>query len=231
MLKLTKGGKLLETEWVYDEALDKGSYITKDITNEAFRHLHEPCELEEGLQLIDVFKLLNTELELFDAFIGNNCKEIVTLGLSNPVEPSKDGMEFLELYWQYEIVKKWDKDVETEELITVGNVFPEFHGWGVWPKEGTGFPEDTEGGFSVALTPANELVLYPLKLRKSCPIFDESTMSSVTPLPTPQFSLFHILYGITWEISWHGTEEDKTRVSSELKNTIEKIKANKSKDL
>ena len=104
-LRITKGGKLIETRWVYDEGKSEGDYKKVDVSDQAIRLLYSYCDLEEGVTLKDVFLLLNSEIDVFDAVIGNWCKELVTEGLTKPAKPydltNEEAVEFLELKWSF----------------------------------------------------------------------------------------------------------------------------------
>ena len=226
MLKINKGGILTETKWVWDEEKDVGSYVTTDVTDVAIRSMWDCCELADDVVLQDIFLLLNTELDIFDAMIGNWCREIVTEGLKAPKIPDlTDGMEFLELYWMYDLCKKWIDDKELDEYELVGNSFPGFHGWGVWPMDkDCGVPEAVQGGYGVSFTPANELALYPLRLNKLLSITcDEDDRKNIN-FPNPGFTLGNILYGIIWELSFHGGPTSRDEQSEQLKAMVDKIK-------
>src|SRR4051812_23831174 len=100
-LVIRPGGKLIKISG----DLDSQSYAEKDVTELALQKLWEPCLIAEGVVLRDVFLLLNSKLEAFDSVITYWCKEIVTEGLSNPVQLPEDDreeekIEYLELYWR-----------------------------------------------------------------------------------------------------------------------------------
>lgn len=224
MIKITKGGRLEKTVWHYDEEKDEGSYVTKDVTDSAISHMWDYCELADDLVLQDIFLLLNTELDIFDAMIGNWCKEIVTEGLKTPKVPDLiEGMEFLELYWHYDLGKKWVNDVETDEYQIIGNNFPDFHGYGTWSMD-EGVEEPMEGGFGVSFTPANELALYPIRLNKTLVIDCDDESKRSIDFPNPSFTLGHIFIGIIWELSFHGSPGNRKKTSDKIKSAISKIK-------
>lgn len=109
-LKIVKGGKLIETKWVYDKVKDEGSYVKKDVTDQAIRLLFDKCELDKGITLRDVLLLLNTELEIFNAVFGNWCKEFVTEGLNGAKSDDNHakGIDYLELYWHFDVNQEWE---------------------------------------------------------------------------------------------------------------------------
>jgi hypothetical protein len=70
-LQIRKGGKLVDTRWIYDREKDQGEYQEFDVTDKAVRHLFDICYLAEDVTLKDLFLLLNTNLEQFDLIFGN----------------------------------------------------------------------------------------------------------------------------------------------------------------
>lgn len=230
MLRISKGGKLIENEWVYDKEKEEGSYVDFDRTENAIRHLFDACELEEGITLKDVFLLLNTELDIFDSVLGNWCKEIVTEGLSK--EPkiydlsvySPDQIEYLELYFTpgYESYEGKDS--------FYGFSRPDFHGVGVVLQEEKDFYKKGERiPWGISFTPANELINIPVKLNKeftiyhsilSKPEYDGSPdFGVIKRFNNPQYTLGHILNGIIWEMSFYGGPETRDGFNKELHDT------------
>lgn len=182
-LQIVKGGKLIETYWHYDEEKDKGSYKTKDVTDQAIRNLYSYCDLEEGVTLKDVFLLLNSELDIFDAVLGNWCKEIVNEGLTKPEKlydtTDEEAIEFLELYWGLES----DKHEGNDETL-LGFNFPNFHGIGIERKKDCYFDWNNKDGskaimhskgertpWAIEYTPTNELINIPVKLKRDAKVY------------------------------------------------------------
>ena len=50
-LELRKGGKLVETKWVYDKQAKKGEYKEFDRTANGLRHLFDTCVLAPDVTL------------------------------------------------------------------------------------------------------------------------------------------------------------------------------------
>lgn len=202
--EIRKGGKLISTEWVYDEETETGSYQQFDRTDVAVRCSFEYCDIAEDVTLKDIFLLLNRDLDHWEFFLGNWCKEIVTEGLTG--KPGSDAndreIDYLEIY----------NDVtETnceDETYTSGLVVPDFHGYGDWDDE-------TKGGIGVSFTPSNELINLPVKISKDLPIYSER--QKLTTFKNPTYSLGQILYAIIWELSFHGGPDSR----DELKDTLD----------
>lgn len=237
-LTIKKGGKLVETKWVFDEKADEGSYQDFDKTDSALRYLFDTCELEEDVTLKDIFLLLNTELVLFDAVIGNWCKEIVTEGLTQPGKPydlskyDPEQIEYLELGYTPEYSKNKD-----EGTCLYGFTRPDFGGVGVELKN-DGDMEHWEKGqrvsWGISLTPANELINIPVKLSKEFTVYPsilnedwDSRTRMQNPLAkfeNPQYTLGNILHGIIWEMSFHGGPDSRQGFKESLDAQVEEIK-------
>ena len=249
-LEIRKGGRLVETKWKYDETIKKGEYVERDITKNAIRYLFEPCELEQGVSLRDVFLLLNTELDIFDSIIGNWCKEIVTEGLTQPSKPyqfDEEGIEYLELYWSF----YYDDGSEYGPSF-YGYNRPSFHGIGFERKENKYFDWTSKDGskdiehakgsrtnWGISFSKANDLIDIPVKLDDKVTVFDDNLDHegdhkaktgwhySLTEYKGATYTLGNILEGIVWEMSFHGGPGNRDKVSQELRDTVDDIKSGK----
>ena len=233
-LEIRKGGKLIETKWVYDKKLKQGEYKEFDKTDQAIRKLFETCELAPDVTLKDIFQLLNTELDLFDAVIGNWCKEIVTEGLTQPEKPydlsvyNPDQIEYLELRFTPE----YDNDGDNTKDYLNGLCRPDFSATGVvLQDEHEHYKKGERIPWSISFTPANELINIPVKLAKDMVIYEGILKTKVTDLPkqlavfdNPQYTLGNILYGIIWEMSFHGGPNSRNDFHKDLLKTVDSIK-------
>jgi len=228
-LKIKKGGTLWRTRWVYDEAKGEGSYVEKDVTERAVTLLFEHCELDAGVTLRDIFLLLKTELGIFDAIIGNWCEEIVNEGLTREKTPDRNSdIEYLELYWH--IYK--DKDYDTKKSTFGGYIFPQFHGVG-FLQEKDKFDEygnlECKAGdrtpYGISFTPASDLIDLPIKLDAEVRIYNEDDWKE-TPqtFELGEYSLGHILYGVIWELSFHGGPDQRDETAKDLFNSVDEMR-------
>lgn len=233
-IELRKGGKLIEIKWVYDKAKGEGEYQEFDITKQAIRHLFEVCELEEGVTLKDIFLLLNTELDIFDAVIGNWCKDIVTEGLTQPEKPydlstyDPDQIEYLELVYTPE----YDLDGDDKDVL-YGIHRPDFGGVGVvLQAENEHHKAGERIAWGVSFTPSNELINIPVKLSDKFSIYEgilkwdkTSTGDRVlASFSNPTYTLGGILEGIIWELSFHGGPGSRKIRKDELDEAVKSIK-------
>lgn len=227
-LKITKNGKLLKTKWIYDEKKDIGSYKTCDVTNFAPYHLFEICDLDTDIRLKDIFKLIKKHEDIFEIILGNWCKDFINEGLKKRKKKytgkyDKDEIEYLELYWILE------QQIFEDGEYFYGIEFPDFHGIGYKLKEEYMYHKKGERiNWSVSLTPVNELMNIPVKLKRTADIYkDDYTIKKLNAqkkieIKGMQFTLGHILYGILWELSFHGNPKNRKDFSKHLKEIAEK---------
>ncbi len=177
---LTKNAQLIETYWEYDEEIKEGSYKDKIIDFVSPHYLHEKkCVLEEGITLQNIFDYMVKNIAFWSITIGNWCEEIVTEGLLPPEQANIES-EYLELYWSL--------NVEEEETY-----FPyrmDFHG------------KHNDTNLSLSFCSANDLALLPVKVNTKLKMYndkdEEKDLGNLNP------TLFQILYGIIWELSFFG---------------------------
>ncbi len=245
-LEIRKGGKLIETKWVYDKAAKQGEYKEFDRTDSALRHIWDNCQLSADVTLRDIFLLLNTELDVFDALIGNWCKEIVTEGLTKPAKAvgvyDPDEIEFLELRQNF----YYDESSQYGPSF-YGYNRPDFGGVGYelkedklfdWIDKATGkpaieWPKGERIPWGISFSKANDLIDLPVKLDTEARVFNENVddkvnyHNQITTYKGATYSLGSILYGIIWEMSFHGGPDKRDEVGDGLRQTVADIKSGK----
>lgn len=236
-LEIRKGGKLIETKWIYDKVAKQGAYHDIDRTDQAIRNLFEVCELAPDVTLKDIFLLLNSEIDIFDAVIGNWCKEIVTEGLTAPEKPydlnvyDPEQIEYLELRFTPE----YESDGDGTEDYLQGFTRPDFGGTGVELRNDGDQEHYSKGDripWGISFTPANELINIPVRLAKDVAIYEGILKSKSGQMPNklaefknPSFTLGQILEGIIWEMSFHGGPDKRDAFNKDLRETVDKIKS------
>jgi|CXWL01.1.fsa_nt_gi hypothetical protein len=242
-MKLKKGGEL----WYFShdrDAEDGGGW--RNVTKNAFQHLFDECDLEDGVTLRDIFLLARENMWILEPVIGNWIKEIVAEGLDNPsktvFEYDPYQCEYLELYWHLR-QSTHDYSGSIEKTFS-GTHFPDFGGTGyeikeTFKEENSGFEylAGTRISMAIDFSPTPGLIDLPVKLNRDCRIYDEDYTKPVETrynkeeggYPTiykadgMQFTLGHILQGIFWELSFCGGPEDRDAKAKELKDTIARI--------
>jgi len=217
-LTINKGGILNKTEWEYDEKTDSGDYVVTEV-EEPIGVLGEECDLGEGVTLRDVFILLNKDVNLYSLILRNWTKEIVTEGLSGKTHQGDDlNIDYIELYWHIEkIIDKEDGN------HLCGASFPALHGYGDWD-------EKTKGGISLVGLPAYSIIDLPLRIAKKTSVhttdLDDINNRHNGPFDLGELTptLFSLLYGVVWELSFFGSPEDRDKKSKELSDISNKVK-------
>ncbi len=242
-IEIRKGGRLIETKWVYDKEAKKGAYEEFDITDKAIRHLFEPCQLADDVTLRDIFELMNTELQVFDAVLGNWCEEIVTEGLTQPAKPydlSKYDPEQIE-YLELRYTPEYDLDGDDKNAF-YGFHRPDFGGTGV-VLQNDGDQEHYKKGeripWGVSFSKANDLINIPVKLSDKFVVY-EGIMKwdkskgpgdrKLAEFENPSYTLGGILEGIVWEMSFHGGPEKRNEFHKELLDRVDEIKSELKED-
>ena len=236
-LELRKGGKLVETKWVYDKQAKKGEYKEFDRTANGLRHLFDTCVLAPDVTLKDIFLFLNTELDIYDTVIGNWCKEIVTEGLTQPEKPydlSKYDPEQIE-YLELRYTPEYDLDGDDKDVF-YGFHRPDFGGVGV-ELQNDGDQEHYKKGdripWGISFSKANDLINIPVKLCDKFVVYEgilkwdkvSKGTKVLAEFNNPSYTLGGILEAIIWEMSFHGGPEKRDEFGSELKETVAKIKS------
>ena len=226
-VRIAKNGKLIEVDLYNQES---------DVTDTAIRYLFEPCTLEEGVTLKDIFLLLNSNLAMFDTVLGNWCCDIVTEGLSQPAKVfngyNKDEIEYLELCYYAHYNDK-------EKCEFHGTHRPDFGGIGWelrenvyhdWDDKETGskaieYEKGSRISWSLSYTPSSEIINLPVKLSNKMAVYNSDTtdgnyMKELYHFMDPEYTLGEILNGIIWELSFHGLQtKDETNPCTECGST------------
>ena len=125
-LQLFPGPRLVRKEWVYDDALGTGEYVTTDVTDRAHEYLFRDVTVDPDVTLTDVFKLVTDEPVMQavfrQEFVAELCEE-VRKGPVSKDEEHWQQLEFLELY------QVWTHNTTTGGYGEVGRFH--LHGVGV----------------------------------------------------------------------------------------------------
>jgi hypothetical protein len=154
----------------------------------------------------------------------------VTLGdIFRAVEPDPDLVRFLERWsWCnleafHSEARKPATEVSDLHYIEIAKYFEwnERQAQEIIHISGIGNP-DEHGSTSYALdfTPVNQLVHLPVRLSAEIEIQKDYKKMGVAPCA---FTLLDVLGELYWEISFHGSPEDRDRQSAELTDTVQEI--------
>ncbi len=215
VVEIRKGGKLFYTDW------EDGKWTEEEVTETINNHLFDPCYFEDGLILRDLFKVVEVNIDLFKIMMPfeeidniveeswtacsseNNEKQDISLLLSWAVEHEKEFKE-LSVHTSFDGVTHEDREQEIEGDIGNGRIgldfLPANHMIDCEIRQNRRF--DVWGGVGYAIEMSNE----PL-WRLDC----------------KSFTLLEVIYGIFFELSFHGPPRERDRRGDELMKTVKEM--------
>ena len=238
-LTLTKEGKLIHREWVYDHEIKKGEYTYTNRSDNMLSLLDKQCCIEPGFKLRHLCELLCKDTEIYDmifinCFILPYIKEykriLATVYVEPDAEYNPENVEFLELYWNPELYGEYID----------GTTDPCFHGKG-WVLREDKFEEFSSDepmwkageriNWAIDFSAMEDLLHLPIMLDESFNILQD--MAKWEPGEKPQillstkkkYRLADIIFGVFWEISFHGVPEDAAEKRADLDASMEDIDA------
>jgi hypothetical protein len=203
MVILQKGGKLVYKKW----NAKKQEYTLKPIGKyETSYFLMDTCTLGEGIKLKDVFKFVEKNIELFRILMPNvYLNEYIKESKKKPTNKSE--IRYLELYCY----------LTSEYGFFQGLNFPEFHGIGSTPEMGDNTP------FSLSFCEISSLINLEIIMKNKISIDGEDMETLLELKNAPSFTLFQIIYGIFYELSWYGSPEKTKKHNEELQKIFKKF--------
>lgn len=235
-LVLKKNGKLSQIKWVYDEEKGEGAYQEFDVSSNPISYIRDICHIEDGATLKDLFLLIRPQKELFQLVFENWLQEYVEYGLNNigKIDDgyNPDDIEYLELYW--------DPHFDSKSLY--GHTRPSFHGIGYElredyygyssPAQGPQWSKGSRVNWGLMGSDLLSYINKPLRLNKELVIYNsdldaEDWGHELARYSDPEYTLFNIIEGIFWEISYNGGIEDTLKFEQELKEIIKELKVDK----
>lgn len=230
--RISKGGKLIADEWIWNEDFQSGeNKIGVDITKHTIYHMGDVCAaeditLKDILLLIENIDIYSTLSPMFTK--GPWLKEMIAEGLSG--KKKELHMDSIRLSWVYSINNDFyneGKDI-LESYISV-----------------SGIVDNENESYALEFTPLYELANCKIILDEELIICDERKESlkkrreyldslseeeyeQETYYPTllqtrKHFTLYDILHGLFWELSYLGSPIDRDEKLNDLKETARKI--------
>ena len=234
-LWLNAGGTLVNWRWHYDEATERGEYIAHEVTARASEFLGEKVTLEEGVTLCDVFELLERDAVLLAVFRRDFAVELLAevraARAAGPIvvpnEPEEQRIEFLELY------RTWERNSANGVLEGVAHVA--FHGLGPVLSADVldqGYLVHRAGSriqWGIATARPADLLALPLRYNPEVSICEGDLKSSEwgrqrETVTLAELTLFELLHGVLWELSFHGAAETREAFLADLHATVESVR-------
>jgi hypothetical protein len=193
----------------------------QDVSTQLMDYLCDGCKLEDGLTFKDLLNLVEPYTEQLSMMLTNGpwLKDLIEEGKKPVVDDDDTKIEYLEVCRAAEINRYSNQD-ELTEYATI-------HGIG-------------DGGpWALGFSPTNSLTAYELRLNEEVSIYDwrswkpgrESSSKGPPVLATVRkpFTLLEILYGVFWELSFHGAPADRDARMESLNDTIKRIDSGEEK--
>ena len=205
---ITKEGFVI-TKWDKDER--KYRPIKQENEFIVVRHLRSTCLIEEGVTLGNIFNAVskNEALMLFIGLYAWCDMDAFHEEAKSPIEGGDSDLTELRLS-KYFIIE----DAQAYETINFN---------GVGPSDEN--PKEIIDNWALDFTPVNKLAPLPVKLNPNILVRDEREIdgkyapSRTIAEVSATFSLLEVLSEIYWEISFHGSPQDRTLKNIEI-NTI-----------
>jgi len=241
---LHPGGKLIWTNWVYDDVTNTGKYVDINVT-ESGLWLHKRDKnltLAPGVTLNDIFLFVSKEVDLWNIIL-TNCyvKDFITawqkidqktIKFDHPYDP--EGIEYLNLYWGTDLFTYAGKTKIS------GLTFPDFDGVGFVLQEDKYEDVDAEIKYKlyeagqrikwgIDFTLLEDLLGLPVKLNTEFKVYEEWTREMGKNHPPllldvhRDMTLQEVLTGIFWELSFYGTPDNKKEKKSEIMSIMDEI--------
>ena len=217
VVEIRKGGKLFYTDW------EDGKWTEEEVTETINNHLFDPCYFDDGVILRDIFNVVESNIDLFKIIMPyeeldliieesktacsreNNEKQDISLLLGWCVEHEKEFKE-LAVHTAFDGVTHEDREEELEGDIGNGRIGLDF-------------------------LPANHLIDCEVRQNRRFDVCGgigygiEESKEPIMRLDFKSFSLMEVLYGIFFELSFHGPPRERERRGNELVETIKKAES------
>jgi hypothetical protein len=229
-LTLTRDGKLILDKWEYDHVAKHGEYIKIDHTSNPYAVLNKTVQIEPGFTLKHLFEIVKADADILnvvldDCWVEAYIKHYESVkGDAVPCQGySPDGIEYMRLYWNAEL------DDSYSGTYIWGDNKPDFDGVGWLLKEDkledtfVMYKKDTRINWGLDFSPLVGLLNLSIVADEEFIIRDDiKNWNQEDPSLMQRFeckkkyTLRNVIEGVFWELSFHGTPEDKDTNSAEV---------------
>lgn len=234
-LKITKDGQLLMDVWSQSKKEWRRDVNATEKPEYCFNHV---CKLDEGVTLRSICQLLENldRFELLSPMLTNSpewLREVVFECLESPVKDPEGNS--LVINWRCTVDKAFEGD-GTELWMSV-----DFHS----------LHADEDEKYALSFTSARDIADYPITLDNKLNVMDdrhetfEKQKELRDRLPEEEqdsipywiellatkkdFTLQEILYGIFWELTFHGSPKERDEAKEEIMGRIKGIESGETK--
>jgi len=215
-LILKPSGLLEYKKWNTDTL----QYDVEELSDIASSFLNEYITLD-NIVLKDLFLLIEKNIDIFEIIFRQWIREYTAAVLYGTPELKKDGendVDYLELYWNISI--------DDEGIHVPG--WPEFHGIGIAKFDDAHYKAGDIIKWGIGLSPMQNYANTPLVLKATANvnITDKhyKTISN-NDYPTESYTLYQIIQGVMYEMSFHGSPSDSLDLLEDLKDQMKRIES------
>ena len=217
-LLLKPGGVLERHKWNSDTQI----YDIEDVSDSAVWHLNDHVQFDDGVVFRDLFILINQNMNLFLPIFGNwiDAYTDVVLNGAPELEDPDDNvpLHFLELYWNFSIDLKNDKEFSVP-------AWPNLHGVGFTKTDDKDYKKGELVNYGIGYSPMQKMANKPLKLRPDLNLYLTKNYNKVGNynFKTESYTLYQVIQGVMYEISFHGSPTDTKNFMDYLADQVERI--------
>jgi hypothetical protein len=245
-LEFHRGGILTCNEWEYNEELGEGKYVERILDDLDWLHKRDrPVYFHDDVTLYDAFLFVQRDPEICDIvfpncfikeYVGHFQNALDKFHSSRPVRKyDPDGIEYIELYWNTDLS-------EYEGVTTIDGMDRACcHGIGYELKEDkyedySSDPVWKSGqriNWGIDFCSLSDMLDLPIKLNTKFEVYDDWMKYKDDYKNVPillscerKFTLYQAIEAVFWELSFYGSEEEKTEKKNELDDIMTDIKEN-----
>jgi hypothetical protein len=238
-LTLTKDGKMIQQKWVYDHEIEKGEYISRDVSDNFVCLLGKTVKIEPGFTLDHLFALVSGDHEVYniimqDCFITPFIEEwrrIKPTYVPPEYKYDPDGIEYLNLYWHAEMQDGFLEGVDRPDFGGTGWELKEDK-FEEWDKDSPTRKKGTRISWGIDFSSLQNLLHLPIvaddkmEIREDMMFWKKEDGPEIKILLTckKKYTLKDIIEGVFWELSFYGTPEEKEEQCEKITKIHEEVK-------
>lgn len=198
----------------YSEIHGTRCRIINKTKGEIFKRMNDKVEIADDVTFGDFFKFLIAEKDVMDTIFAASLFDIpFELFIQDFKQKHKtqatDKFHYLEVHWYAELF-------ESELQLT-----PDFRGIGVWNNFGE---NKTIGSIGLDFIPLCELAPYKIRLNEwfeiSSEVLEENNDNPVSFKAKKHFTLYDIIQGIFFALTWDGSPEMRDQKKTEIFESV-----------
>ena len=222
-LLLKKDGSLIRAKEFYNKEKESWDASESEVSEHAWHYLNDVIKFENGITLKDFFNLINKNIDIFVGIFGNwidDYTDVILNGLPESRKEDDQPIDYLHVRWRLDI-----DDKEKELCIPA---FPDFGGVGVATHDDEYYKKGEIIYWAIGYSPMQNYADLPLKLEEIVDVWYPE-QKELKKYKSYDYTLYQVIQGIIWEISFHGAPNDTYKVMQELREQMERIDSGEEK--